>query len=475
MSYTIVNRRPHEDTGVLTPPLFLLPLPNGIPSRGISALTCLQFKCYSSTVPLEIILEYYDTDCTTVTGYKLRKGGWTSGKKDVRWLNNSVRGLFGIHRWDGSTQDVYLCEGETDAMALSQHLEFAERTGLTLAYGGTPPPELLDEWLSTIRCILGENGTLYTCFDNDKDGQRYQAVLDRALPNHHILLPDGVKDVAELLLSGGVPEWVAYTPPSFILQGAALKLTHQEATRAYISTGSTELDHFIGGYAPGKFILLAAEPKQGKTAFVTWLITQFIKAGNGRVLYIPLELDVHESMRVLGAANLGKMLSDCTPEDLIASTEELIPNLAVMRHFGYMDIDTFAEALDTIPLLGISLVVIDHFTALSTSYSQGQTTQLLDAALSLFQAKLNEYAIPGIGVTHVNSSGGGAAILTPSSLRGSKALAQLPSTVLGIRILEGGLSEVYTIVRDRFVGRMGAVTYAYNGDYEQMSRKTGDW
>ena len=115
---------PKTIAGELLPPPRMLPQ-SGLSTRGVTAETCSAYRVYSTGVPLEIVAEFLDDNLEPVA-YHYRKGGWIpeQGKKSTWWAEGSVRTLFGYHLWveQGfpTNIDVALCEGETDAMALSQ-------------------------------------------------------------------------------------------------------------------------------------------------------------------------------------------------------------------------------------------------------------------------------------------------------------------------------------------------------------------
>jgi DnaB-like helicase C terminal domain/Toprim-like len=457
--------------GKLIPPTITQQLPlKGIPSRGISEETCKRYHTYGTTTPLQVLHQYYKPLATAACGYKLRKGGWTVGEKEVSWFKGSERSLFGLHLWEGEQTDVYLCEGETDAMALSQNVD----DGLCLALGGQPTDKQWAEWLDLLHTICG-GGILYLAFDNDEQGAKYNsAVTGRYKGRIQLLhLPQGVKDVAEALLDDIELEWTDYVyelPPN-ILTGEELIPSNSILERTSLTTGHIELDSLVGGFNPGGMIVLAGNPKAGKSTFTADLATKFIK-NHGSVLYVPLELSANETMMVLGALNAGIPLSEIDPDRLKQSMAELAPHIYMARHFGHIPIEELDVMLRCIPHIGAKLLVIDHITAAATSFTEGLTTRLLDAMLSLIQARVNEYGIPAVIVTHVNGSGGTCDIHTPNTLRGSMSLAQLAEVVLGIRLLESGLSEVYTITTHRFTGKQGRVTLEFNGSFQAISKRT---
>lgn len=464
---------PKIQRGELTPPTITqkLPLTNGIPSRSIPPATCEKYRTYGTTTPLQVIHFYYSPLGITPCGYKIRTGGWTTGEKTVRWFDGSERSLFGLHLWEGQTEDVYLCEGETDAMALDANLP----SGLKLGYGGEPTPKQLQAWLDTIANITGSDGTLYLCFDSDEKGERYTEQVKAAWRGKLaiLVLPQGIKDIAEAIKKEIGYRWDEYEyeiPPN-IITGDALLPTPDEAQRKYLTTGYEELDSIIGGYGGGDMIVIAGSPKAGKSTFVADMTVKFL-VNHGKVLYIPLELSAKETTMILGAVHVGVPIEELAPERLMESMTALVPNLFMAKHFGHLEIDTLDAMLKAIPHMGIKMLVVDHITAAATSFTEGLTTRLLDAMLSLIQARINEYSIPAIVVTHTNASGGNTDTHSVTSLRGSMSLAQLASVVLGVRRLEQGLTEVYTITPCRHSGKQGRVTFEWTGKFEALSKMT---
>lgn len=460
----------------VSPPILRIPLTSGIPSRGITTGTCNLYRTYAGNKPLEVLHEFFDLQTTELCGIKSRRGGWTAGKKETKWLPNSKRSLFGSHLFEGVTGDVYLFEGETDAMAMSQ---VVGADGLCLAYSGKPSEPLLNQWIEFLLICLGDNGRLFLCFDDDPDGKAYTLQMQTLWEGgelQQLMLPVGTKDAAQLLLDGGVVEFkpLIFELPEFLLTGQELITTDGNLGRNFLTTGHKELDFLIGGYAPGAITVLAGPTKSGKSSFTADLVVNFIRNHPGKVLFIPLELNVDQTMQFLAAASFGTHFSAMDEGDMVAERTVLSERILMARHFGFLPIDTLGVLLDCIPHTGVKLVVIDHITAAATSFNEGLTTQLLDAMMSFIQSKLNRFRIPGIIVTHTNASGVGSEILGPGALRGSQCLGQIASTLLGIRRLENGLSEVYTIAPSRSTGKMGRVTFEYDGKYTALNRKTSD-
>jgi hypothetical protein len=406
-------------------------------------------------------------------GYKVRKGGWTVGEKETRWLVGSERCLYGHHLWDGEPTDVYLCEGESDVMALVEH-----GRGLALGLGGNPSHELWGEWVNQIVQIVGNEHRVYSCFDNDKVGAKYHnkllTYLPRELDVKTLWFPpnSNYKDVADLLMGGEELKFIDYISPPELLEGAALLEEVTEHIGETISTGYRQLDILIGGgWYPGKFVCLGGLPKNGKSTFAAQLALNF--AHYAKVLLIPLELTSSETMAVLGGIHKGKHPTTMSNSEIYDAKKELVDygRLALIRHHGFVTIGEMTRWLHLAREIRADMVVLDHVTSATTSYDEGLTTQLLDGMLSLIKAKLNELKLCGLVVTHVNASAEEGKPITLRSMRGSLSLAQLPDVVLGIRRCENGTTELHTVTVDRRAGINGRIVFDFNGKYSECYMK----
>ena len=429
---------------------------------------------------------YYDAG--HIVGAHHRKGGWYEGQppKKCWWSTGSKRSLFGIHLWDGFGYDVYLCEGETDAMALYQTLTecaIAEKF-LVLALAGGMSPALWESYSTTIKQVLGDGSTLTLCFDPDEAGETYlRQAQSYFLPDvtaRKLIIPNGHKDVCEWI-SAASPTWedFKFSPlpeiPPWLLTGTSVLSSWEGKTLRppALTTGFTQLDELVDGYRPGTFIMLAAGEKQGKSALSYELALQYLE-NHGKVLFIPLEMSASDSLEILGASVMGVNHHDASEETIREGAAKLADRIYLIDQFGELKRSRLGEMLDLAPSLGVGLVVLDHITAASTSIEGGLQTAELDSMLYLLKGKLNERKLACLCVTHVNVSGN--ELVTSGVLRGSRGLGHVPTCVLGVRRIEDGLSEVYTITVDRSVGKTGRFFLDYkDGRFTEVHKKGGKY
>lgn len=337
-------------------------------------------------------------------------------------------------------------------LALSQVIP---PTDLAICYGGAPNLNELPDWLAWLGSAASE---VRLCFDADEQGSKYREQFDlywQSKASVKTLVLHNHKDVAELLLVGGSLEFIDFPElPTTLLTAKQVENKLHEVYEPALTTGCSALDFFIDGYRDGKLILVAGMEKQGKSQFMAWLTCNFLRSHPHGVMFFSLELTPQETL-----ARLRKVDADVGER------------LYFVDHFGYLEKEVLARHLKLCKRLGVKLVVIDHITAAATQFgSEGLTAQAVDGLMYQLQALANELGLYVLVVSHVNSSCQG--VLTTQHLRGSRSLAQVPDVVLGIQILDGGISEVRTVVRDRMAGKMGRVCYRYDdGNYEAIESK----
>jgi hypothetical protein len=422
-----------------------------ITKRGVTEDTLVRYGIVNPGMQSTIATPIYKYE--QLIGWKYRKGGWVnSSEKETWWAPGSKRWLIGTQLWSGDRCVVYLCEGETDMLALSQAIPPSD---LALCYGGAPELRELPEWLGWLDKAASE---IRLCFDNDAAGDTYRQQFEEnwsgTTPVKSLVLPPNTKDVAELLMVGGELHWVEFPElPATILTTQQVEAKLYQVYEPALTTGCPALDNLVDGYKDGKIIILAGMEKQGKSQYMAWLTCQFIAQHQSAVMFFSLELTPQETLARLRAVD---------PQ---------VDNVYFVDHFGYIAPDVLAKHLRVCKRLGVKLVVIDHLTAAATQFgNEGLTTQALDGLLYQLQALANELSLFVLAVTHVNSSCQG--VITTQHLRGSRALAQVPDVVLSIQVLDGGLSEVRTVTRDRVAGKLGRICYKYiEGSYEAIETK----
>lgn len=428
---------------------------NGLKTRGVSREVTEAYQYLSTGKPGEAVAIF-------PRGYKYRSGGWLPGtEKQTWWAAGSERDLFGIHLVPPNYRgDVYLCEGETDAMALAQH-----NNSLVLALAGEPTTEQWGEWL-TYLASLASDDTLYLAFDNDSKGKHYESYVIRHYPHAKqgiVWGETGHKDVCELLMDGGIPQWepLPRLPPN--LYGGETLLNRLRDTPQYagLTTGFPQLDSLMGKYIPGELFMFTGGTKNGKSSFVIELVKRYIQEHDSPVLIIPLELTITETMHLLAASCIGARVEDIPQQILNDQIAELSHYVYMLEHFGELSPQYLEEAVRAGAQAGAKLVVLDHITAAATSDTEGLSVKHLDPLLYKLKALLNELGLYCLCVTHMNGESTDRA--TVGTLRGSRALGQVPTAIMGVLLVDEGMTEVYSVTRNRRKGTMGKLYMEFEG------------
>jgi replicative DNA helicase len=242
-------------------------------------------------------------------------------------------------------------------------------------------------------------------------------------------------------MSGGTLEFerLPRLPPTIYKAQQVVERATQSQLATALSTGIPHFDALIGGYKPGKFILLSGIAKAGKSEAAVDLTVKYIRTHRSPVLFIPLELTMFETLE--------RFPADC--HDMLYFAE----------HFGYTTPEFLDENIRACSQLGVSFVVIDHISAAATSFSDGLQTTSVDALMYQLKALINELDLTLVAVSHTNASCTG--IVEPHHLRGSAALVQVPSCIFGVRRLEDGVMELRSVVPDRDTGKLGRINFLY--------------
>lgn len=471
--YEVIPRVPKSPTPIVAPPI-VLPLLNGLQSRGITHETCEVYRCYATPLtPTKQECVYQYTD-----GYKFRVGGWGNGEqKKCYWSSDSKRTLFGSHLWgvdDYAGKTVYLCEGETDTMALYQLTNGA----ICLGLGGKPSEELWGEWLAALSVCEH----LVLCFDNDVDGDSYLTYVDTHYrgKRSQLVIPPQYKDVAEWCKATDYTCEIELTAlpkiPSYIQTGTAVGARLRSGESLYqqgLPLGFNRLDELTRGWYPTAFVVIAAPTKAGKSSFANHLVVNYIQQHRLKVMFVTLEMTVEQTQMLLGACASGVDLTDSSnSEAVLDSIDTLTPYLYWISRTGEsITVEILHEWFAYASMLGVTLLVIDPIQAGTTSSAVdgAGATVALDRILYCIQDLTIKYGIAVLMVSHCNETDAEQRV-TPNSPRGSRAIGQVATVVLGVQRLDDGISKVYTVVPDRWVGKVGDVDMEFtNRRYTEIT------
>ncbi len=138
---------------------------------------------------------------------------------------------------------------------------------------------------------------------------------------------------------------------------------------SFVSTGLACLDHALGGglsgpgaSTPGRVIVVAGRPGQGKTVFTGTLATQVASSGHG-VLLFSMEMGVEQMVARLTAAR-HLLQSGWQPGQQFHTSEHVTYRDLIARDFRHLSPDAYGRIFD-----GGHQIVQDNITILTKSYT----------------------------------------------------------------------------------------------------------
>ncbi len=196
-------------------------------------------------------------------------------------------------------------------------------------------------------------------------------------------------------------------------------LTHIEEVKSshtqtdVIVSGFPDLDRVTGGFRPGQFIVVAARPAMGKSAFALNLALNASVFSNKKVAIFTMEMGADEVvMRMLSSMTEVKMESMIKGYGLTEQKMTRITNVA--KEFSTKDIyidDTGTNtALDVraktrrlkAELGGLDLVVIDYLQLMSSSNNRDNRQQEISEISRAMKVLAKELELPVIALSQLN-------------------------------------------------------------------------
>ncbi len=206
--------------------------------------------------------------------------------KTFRRIPDCASIMFNLNSIKGH-KEVYLTEGELDAITLSQ-------AGIENAISATTGAGSFDpEWIDQLKRFE----KIYIVYDGDEAGQKgARAVAKRLGFNRcfNVGLPDG-QDPNDFFQENDifafqqiVNQAQRFSLPGVISTQAAIDLLKRECAQgeaAGLLTPWDNVNTLVRGFKPGDLIVLSAPPKTGKTTWALNICSAFAKVGTASLFY----------------------------------------------------------------------------------------------------------------------------------------------------------------------------------------------
>lgn len=339
--------------------------------------------------------------------YKDRTTGDTVGSKvrEVEGKRFSCTGtldntqLFGQHLWRDGGRAVTVCEGELDAMAVSEMFDgkwpvVSIKTGSAGAHKDIKQ-EL--EWLEGFESV-------YLCFDNDEAGRKaVETVLPLFSHNKAKVVTLPLKDAGDMLKAGKIKEFTSawwdakpYRPVDVV------SLSDESVWDVFVQRGTEEVIPFPksfgalnammnGGVSPGEVTVIGALTSVGKSTMVYNLLHGFITETRKKIGFVFLEASQGEEVEKLVSIQRGQNI-DLIPHnerDYSAyrqDYERLITDdrIHMVQHHGSSDVDElFGKMRFMVKGMDCNVLILDPLQAAVLSNENGTIDEFMDRCLKL--------------------------------------------------------------------------------------------
>lgn len=339
-----------------------------INSRGISRNTAVMYGCFTTSNELGFP-QYY---LNKIVNAKYRK----LDSKNFRLEGGAMLSFFGLNLIDGATKDIYITEGEIDAMTL---YECAQIPALSIPNGAKNINFLDDVW-----DFIKHAETFHIFGDTDADGIEFRDEISKRLGRDKCLYyeyNDDCKDINEVFAKHGkdAVQDILSQPSQYPIKG--ILNTEQLFPDVY--------DQFINGYPEtmktghlnfdehfsvlgGQVTTVTGVPGHGKSEFVDEIIYRLFKRYRKNTFYVSAEKPpAHHLRQIIEKVAQTKMQRFNGQKSMSDRQFEEAAETAHGYFFFYDPVQMDAKIADIIEAAkqiqrryGLSLVVIDPWNCL---------------------------------------------------------------------------------------------------------------
>jgi twinkle protein len=325
-------------------------------------------------------LPYFDQD-GVYTGAKLR----SIEEKDFT-IQGTVASMFGAERTQ-SGQDLYIVEGELDAIAM---LEAGLGNAISVPHGAPPPtkggtnPQANDRRLAALwasRDAIKRASRIIIASDNDLPGEALAEEIARRVGKVRCWVlrwPEGIKDANEFLIEHGgetLKDYATSRVTMWPLSGlksvsefrSEVEDLYERGLPGGMKTGWPTIDE-IYTVAPGSLNIITGVPGSGKSTWLDALLCNLAKMHDSRIALASFENPIPTHISKLAAQYVGKPFRDgladrMTKQEMTEATDW------VNEHFLFLSQDGEPPTTDNlverfgmaVMRMGCRIGVIDPF------------------------------------------------------------------------------------------------------------------
>lgn len=395
--------------------------------------------------------------------------------------------LFGMHLWS-SGRKVVVCEGELDAMSVSQVQQHKFAT-ISVPQGAQSAKKALLNHID----YLNKFAEIILMFDSDSAGQKAALECAEVLPIGKVKIATlPYKDANECLVKGdagsiinAIHQAADYRPDGIVSMADMREAVATPDAVSSMQYPYPKLNSMLKGIRQG-IVTVVAGSGTGKSTLIREIAYNLHLSGT-RVGMLMLEESTKRTAQGLVGLHINRNIvideEAATADEIKTGFDDLLKDgqIYLFDHLGSFDIETVCNRIRYMKhALGCDVVFLDHISILVSSYASGAGDNervLIDSIMHTLAVLCTELDLALILVSHLRRpqserghEGGDRAQL--SQLRGSHSLAQLATACIAMNVDSedptSGKREL-VVLKNRHTGFLGtADTLQYNRDTSRL-------
>lgn len=400
-----------------------------------------------------------------------------SHKKQLRTEKNAEQCLYGWQAIDDNQREIVICEGEIDAMTMSQY----GFPALSVPYGAGTGEK--NNWIENDYDLLDRFDTLYICMDMDDPGRQAAKDIAERLGYHRCKIVElPYNDVNDCLLKGITASDMAdILDESKYIQPVNLKDSYDFVDEICEEINPTKdvkyySPQFHSGFYrvrmfPEEVTILGGISGAGKTTFLMQLALDMVSQKH-RIVIASLEQKPPKYLKKLVKQAIIKEYP--SNKEIREIMEWLSGNIFVYNYVGMANKEDILKTFEyAFRRFGVDFFIIDSLTKLGIAEDDYNGQKAFVDELTNIAVKLSVHIIL---VVHSRKLSGYKQRMTKMDLKGSGAISDLASNVWILTrnkqkedVISGGKNEIIKINADvileiakqREMGWQGAILFDY--------------
>ena len=453
-------------------------------SRGISEDTCRKWDyCIGEVAGQPVQVANYKDSSGQRIAQKIRfrnKDFHTRG--DIK-----EAGLYGQHLWSGKGKKAIVCEGEIDALSVSQS-QGNKWPVYSIPNGSAGASKAIRK---SIELLNGYEEVIF-CFDSDDAGIKASRECAQVLPPGKAKIAKlPLKDANEMLVKGRVRElidciWQAkvYRPDGIVNGKDLWDIVNAEDSMSSCEYPYEGINKKTLGMRRGEIVTITAGAGIGKSQVCREMANHMLNQEE-TIGYIALE----ESNKRTGLGFMGLYLNrplhlgnvEVEENDFKEAFNHTLNTgrIYMYDHWGSLEGDNLLNKIRyMVTACGCSFIILDHISIVVSGIEEGDERRTIDNLMTKLRGLVEEVNCGLVLVSHLKRPQGNkghedGAQTSMAQLRGSASIGQLSDIVIGCERDQQGEDPDRTTVRvlkNRWTGETGiACELDYNHKTGRLS------